>query len=597
MVSKILNNLKALVIIAIIVAFVWFLAVYPTYKFKQYESQVKEAAERYYEINSTKLPTGNRVSTVTLQELFTGSYLKEDLYIPYTKKPCSPVNSWVKVAKKDAENYHYYIYLECGAIKSNVDHKGPQITLKGDEEMTIEVDSDFEDPGIAKIYDKKDGKINVSEAIVKDNVNPEEPGEYEITYTAADKFGNKTTVVRKVKVINTLSTQVKKELGKAKRFTGDPENNYIKVSNITFRIVGLDGNNNVIVTTEHPISYVNYNKIDKWLNDYFYNLLSEDTKKLIVESSYCKTVSDYSSKTCSKKTEKKKLYYPSIVDINLAQGSESNFMFPEYVTWVNAKANEVTTASAVNRDFNGNAFVIKGKTDIAAISPMLTINGKEIIHEGDGTFYKPFKLRDYKNMEGDREVKDLSIGDIIYNKGVHYVVIDKPKDGAAKVISYSSITNYEELVSITNEETDAKSFIYNPNKKKNVGYNINNQLTKYIDKTIFKSHDIEVPIYKDKIIYGEEIKKTKYKVLFSAPNIFEIYSTHPFFDGHYEGSSCWFINSSTAPDVGVSLDSYGYVGDTVYTDDTHQVRIVAYIDSKQNVSGGDGSYENPYIVR
>ena len=34
--------------LAIIFAFVWFLLVYPTYKFKQYEGELKEAAERYY---------------------------------------------------------------------------------------------------------------------------------------------------------------------------------------------------------------------------------------------------------------------------------------------------------------------------------------------------------------------------------------------------------------------------------------------------------------------------------------------------------------------------------------------------------------------
>ena len=47
--SKFLKYIKISVMLAIIFAFAWFLLVYPTYKFKQYEGQLKEAAERYYE--------------------------------------------------------------------------------------------------------------------------------------------------------------------------------------------------------------------------------------------------------------------------------------------------------------------------------------------------------------------------------------------------------------------------------------------------------------------------------------------------------------------------------------------------------------------
>ena len=289
MISKVLKKLRVLVIIAIIVAFVWFLAVYPTYKIKEYESQIKKAAERYYELNPTKLPTGERVSTVTLQELFREAYLKEDLYIPYSKKPCSTLNSWVKVTKNNKnknDDYKYYIYLECGALKSTIDHKGPVITLKGDEEMNVEIDSKFKDPGISKVYDKKDGNLDIKETTIAGTVDTSKIGTYTIKYTAVDKLGNKTTVERKVNVINTLKTQVKKGLGKETRYKGNPENNYIMVSNMMHRIVGLDDKNNVMVVAEHPVSYINYNKIDKWLNDYYYNLLSDKAKKIIVESEY-----------------------------------------------------------------------------------------------------------------------------------------------------------------------------------------------------------------------------------------------------------------------------------------------------------------------
>ena len=45
-----------------------------------------------------------------------------------------------------------------------------------------------------------------------------------------------------------------------------------------FRIVGLTDEKNVIVIAEKPISLINYNMIDEWLNNYYYNHLSDTTK-------------------------------------------------------------------------------------------------------------------------------------------------------------------------------------------------------------------------------------------------------------------------------------------------------------------------------
>lgn len=592
MISKVLKKLRVLVIIAIIVAFVWFLAVYPTYKFKDYESQIKSAAERYYELNPTKLPTGERVATVTLQELYRGAYIKDDLYIPYTKEPCSVKDSWVKVTKKN-NDYKYNIYLECGALKSTIDHKGPIITLKGDKEMNIEVNSKFKDPGIEKIYDKTDGNIDVEETVIKGNVDTSKIGTYSIKYTAVDKLGNKTTEERTINVINTLKTQVKKLLGKETRFKGEPENNYIMVSNMRYRIVGLDDNSNVIVVTEHPVSYINYNKIDKWLNDYYYNLLSSKAKKIIVESEYCKSVKDTSATECSTKTEAKKIYYPSVVDVNLAEAGEQNFMKTDQLSWINS--NEISSIGVYNQAFFNVLYKKEKKTSISAIRPMLTIDGKLKVLSGEGTQKKPYILKDYIKPDGDKKVSDLVIGDVITNKGIKYIVINQLSDGTTKVISYNNIKEIGDLFRI--ENTEKTPLIYNPTKKKNIAFKINNQITNYVDKSIFTAHEIEVPIYKNNIEYGEEIKKVKYNVLFSAPNIFEIFSAQNYEGEEISEGSTWFINSSQSPDKGVIVDTYGDVLDTVYKDDVYGLRAVAYIKKNQNVSSGSGTYKDPYTIR
>ena len=128
--------LRIIITVIIIAGFAYFLVISPLIQFKKNENKMLEAAKRYYELNPTKLPTGKRLSTITLKELYKESYLKEDLYTPLTTDACSINNSWVKVKQVDGE-YKYYAYLECGVFKSSSDHTGPKITLKGDKEITL----------------------------------------------------------------------------------------------------------------------------------------------------------------------------------------------------------------------------------------------------------------------------------------------------------------------------------------------------------------------------------------------------------------------------------------------------------------------------
>ena len=72
-----------------------------------------------------------------------------------------------------------------------------------------------------------------------------------------------------------------------------------------FRIVGLTDEKNVIVIAEKPISLINYNMIDEWLNNYYYNHLSDTTKKMIVKNKFCKSVGQLTDNKCKSYTEEK----------------------------------------------------------------------------------------------------------------------------------------------------------------------------------------------------------------------------------------------------------------------------------------------------
>ena len=50
---------------------------------------------------------------------------------------------------------------------------------------------------------------------------------------------------------------------------------------------------------------------------------------------------------------------------------------------------------------------------------------------------------------------------------------------------------------------------YNPKKKESIAYQINNKSSEYIDVSIFSTHEVEIPVYKNKIVYGEAKKNVQ----------------------------------------------------------------------------------------
>ena len=50
--DKIIKKIKLVVTVLIVVLFVWFLIINPLISFKGYEKQMREAAERYFQLNS-----------------------------------------------------------------------------------------------------------------------------------------------------------------------------------------------------------------------------------------------------------------------------------------------------------------------------------------------------------------------------------------------------------------------------------------------------------------------------------------------------------------------------------------------------------------
>lgn len=587
---KKMKQIRLVVTLIIIGLFIWFLVLSPYITFKKNERTMLEAAKRYYELNSDKLPTGTRMSTVTLQTLSRESYIKEDFYVPFSKKPCSITKSWVKVKHTDS-GYKYYTYLQCGVLKSTTDHTGPVITLNGSSEIIINKGDTYEEPGVKKVVDNTDGKIDVKEVEITGEVNTSKVGTYTITYSVMDSFKNETVKKRTVKVVQQLKNTVEKAT-KTGLYVGEVTNNYIKFSGMNFRIVGVvDGN--VKIASAEDIANVNYSDLDEWLK-YYYEHINKDSKDYVVKTKYCNdTLTDTSTKECSKYTDEKYVYILSVQDINNATDDAGNsYLYPETIDWVaNAKTNKESWTTREYFSDSTLKYMEFSKDYNFGIRPVLTIKGDALITSGDGTSEKPYMIDDYDiGTSGDKVNTRLS-GEFIEYSNMLWQIIETTDSSLTKVISYNTMT-VDSLRDISYPTGETKN-IYNPNKKGNIGYIINQKASDAIDEKYFVKTEIEVPIYKTLATYKGNSSTKKYNVKFHAPNMYEMHTAR----NTNTQRSYWLMNSSNEEYRRYIVSEIGVVFyEKEGTPTDAGTRIVGYLDKNCQIVQGQGTKDNPYKI-
>lgn len=587
------KKIKIIALIIIVLALLWIFIINPFITFKSNEKSFASAGKKYFDNYPNELPTGKRVADITLQELNEKGFIEKDYYIPYrlfTKKTCSVTDSWVKVVQVDGE-YKYYTYLKCGLYQSNVDHEGPKITINGKEEITISLGDQYKDAGVKSVNDSTDGDMDISVVKTKNEVDTTKVGTYKVTYTAIDSLKNKTTVVRKVNVVQKLNSTVKKTTGNTGYYTGSPDSNYISFSGMLFRIVDLDGDN-VRIIADKDVANVNHDSIDEWL-DYYYEHITDESRKLIVKNKYCNmtlTANDTDTTECSNYTKARNVYIASVIDVNKAEQNGSNFLRPATMSWL-ADSDDDKSSYATRYAFSGEHYEKRFMTYDAStnngIRPLLTIKGDTLIKGGTGKYNDPFTLDDFAIGKTDDKLNTRHSGEYIMYNDYLWRIIDPQSDGTTKVISTEPLYNNDGTLQIDNYSEK-----YNPTKKGNIGYEINNKSTEYLDTKYFVKHEIEVPIYKSVSKYGKETKVEKYKTTISAPNMYEMFTAYEN-DNSY---GYWLINTSNSSTYVYAISGTGVVTDgTDYVAKTG-VRAVGFLNKNCVIVSGKGTEKDPYVI-
>lgn len=590
--KKIIKILSILGVVVGAILLVWFIVIYPLIDFNKKEKQLETAAKEYYEKNPHLRPEEGELSVVTLKTLLNQKYIST-LKSTYDRKYCDDTASWVKVRRKEGK-YDYYVNLDCGSMKSNVDHDGPVIKLKGKDEIEIEKGSTYEDEGVASVYDDTDGKMEIDSVDIENNVNTKKIGTYTVTYAAYDSLKNKTVVERTIKVVQTLDKLVKTGTDKDNLYKGNVDNNYIEFSNMLFRIVGLNEDGSVKIVSAEPVGTVNYDDINKWLNEYFYEHLTDNAKKYVVEQEFCssKIEANNTSNTtnCDKKT-KQKVGVLSIKDYNNSLVDNKSSLYNNNYAWTsdyNDNSNSWIAGFMLPSQGEAiNHYLSMKKEYNLVVYPVVNLKKGIKITKGIGTMENPYIFSKVKAASAGDLINTRYTGEYVSYKGTTYRIIDGNVDGNTKIVSTSLIPELSSVFSESNE------VVYNPKTKGNVGYYIENEVGKTVKTDIFTKKEIEVPIYSKNATYSGKKTIKKYKVKLSAPNMYEMFSSAL----NATNQTYWLINSSKQENTNYMITYGDYVSyENVSIAETAGIRIVGYLDEGVTILSGKGTQIEPYIL-
>lgn len=600
--NKIIKIVIVVVVIIVLVLLLWFLYFYPNKVFRENERLLEEAGKRYYEINSTRLPNEEgRVISVSLDTLIKQDYL-DGLYEAYGNKVCDLNESNVKAVNKDGE-YVYYTYLKCGNHESKVDHDGPVITLNGSKNMTVSRGDKFNDPGVKSVVDNVDGNMDKSSVSIKGEVDTSKVGVYEITYTISDSLANKTEVTRKVSVEESLASTVKSNTENG-YYVGNVDNNYIYFNNMLFRIVRVNDDNSVLIVSNDALANVDYTNdgrftdsaLDKWLNDYFYNLLEPSYQDLIKSSSWCDDVisSDNITTTeCSRQTDKRKVGILSLQDYNLSYDGVSSYLDKSNFSWHANLAEDNKAWAITSTDSYPNTIYSSESTNLLNVVPALNLKASTTILEGDGTYTNPYVVVKRDTARRSSELNKRQVGEYVSYSGYLFRISNILDDGTTEVIMDSVLKSNNQQVDIGYTNGN-KQKVYNPNQEGNIGYKIKNDMTRYINTDLFVSKNISVPIYDKNITYQGKKDTKEYKLLITIPSTFDIFSAR---SSTANDSGYWLRDSSKQDNTKAVVRSLGTLTYSNASDNLQAgVKVLAYFDKDVIIESGKGTYLDPYTL-
>lgn len=595
--EKLINKLFILFVIILVIVIAWFGFVKNLVRFYSMEKEMRKATETYYSRNLDLRPKEvGDISTVSLKK-FQEIGLMEKMYIPGKNKVCSLDNSWGKI-KKVNSGYEYYIYLECGRYHSSIDHEGPEITLNGKENITLEYNKEYKELGVKSVVDKKEGTLDVKKVQIVGKINQNKVGTYKIKYVAYDSLKNKTIKYRNVTVVKTLNYIAKQDNADG-IYKGNVKNNYVWYSGNLWRIVRTNSDGSTKLITDDSLANISYSTgikkdgyVYKWLNEYYYSLLYKPNK-YIVSSKWCTdtTTNQSDTNTNCKNTITAKVGLITLSEYN--QGSNNgNYLKNGMTFWTMTKTDD----DHVYGIYDAQNMEVQNKTSYMGIRPTINIKSTISVSTGKGTELNPYILEGYESGKSGNLLNTRIAGEYIKYSGHIWRIQGFDDDKNTQIIMNGVLKNGSgESIEIGyGDSYSEKAKKFNVKDKDNIGYKLNHELKDYLITKKMVEGTYEVNFYKNGVI-DKKAKNTKVTSLLTVPDMTEVFSLGM----SNKGQNAFYIRNTidSTGEILVVNASYQTRPFLNFVFKEASIKVVTRMDKNVKIKGGKGTYYSPYELR
>ena len=399
-------------------------------------------------------------------------------------------------------------------------------------------------------------------------------------YLQSEKDGESSVVT----LIDSINKKKLTENNNDYYFYGNKVNNYLKYSNLTWRIIKITSNDELVLVLDSPIVNLAYGSdllydesyINMWLN----NISNKENTGILenklsnvnlINTITCNDKVDNIEKySCKDTNDKYKIGIPSLTDY-INTGATDSFMNNGYYTYL----------SNVNSDSEIWYITDKGKlnssdgTDIFGIKPVITLPSNTPLISGDGSNKSPYIIE-----------KDSSYFAAYVKLGNDIWRIYDVEDDAVNLIlnNYILDSNKEEFTYKYSES----NYYHNDTKSNTLAYYLNNT---YLDNLSYKDK-IDTGYYAN-YYYGysndydyAEILKNKVDTKVSVPSLTDVILNNDL--------SGYFTNTGTGKSANkvYIINNNGTVTDV---STSSQNKIVPCISINKNLlKKGSGSIDDPY---
>lgn len=346
-------------------------------------------------------------------------------------------------------------------------------------------------------------------------------------------------------------------------FKGENVNNYVRYSNMLFRITKVNRDNTIEMILEDTLNYLSYDKeninyndsdLNKYLNDVFYNNIKGDS---LVKGTYCTDkVNDVNNVTCGD-IEIDYVKLLSLSDYLNSKVDEKTYLNSEDIVWlINSNDNSVWLLN------NGNLSMGK-PNDLYLVKPIITFDNLSAYVSGDGTIDKPYIIED----DNSYFASYVKLGNDLYR-------VSDVKDNVLKLQSENIY-----------KEGNIK-YHFSNNNVFNLDEGIGSYLnTEIINELEYKDLLVECDYYSGQYNSSYEnvisnVVKTKVGIQSIIDPIFNKEKTNYYFSTPYDNDTAYIYNEA------------------VYNVKSGIIRNISLnvCINKDILKSGDGSLDNPYVV-